>query len=66
LVKLDTLSHNLKNKKVKSLKEQKEELEKEVKKHITKLNESKKIISRLEVDIEELKLTLNHQTISDR
>jgi chromosome segregation ATPase len=45
---------------MKSVKEQREELERENKKIVTKINDTKKKISHLEVQIEELKITIKH------
>ena len=51
---------SLKNKKVKSVKEQKEELERELKKAISRISDCKKKISQYEVQIEELRITIKH------
>jgi chromosome segregation ATPase len=50
--KMNELKNSLKTKKVKSVKEQREELEKELKGQAAKINNTKKKISHLEVQIE--------------
>ena len=55
---------NLQNKKIKSVEERRKELEKDKEKANKKLTEAKKMASRLEVDLEELKLTIKHQGVT--
>ena len=46
------MKKNLKSSKVKSIKEQREELEKELRRSNAKINETKKKVSQLEVQLE--------------
>lgn len=64
LSKAEQQKKNLQGKKVKSVDEQRKELEAEVGKASKKLAEAKKMSSRLEVELEELKVSIRHQGVT--